>query len=62
VHSRHLEDNRIAQSRVLRHPFDIQPSCLVLDVRMPGVGEFEFQHELINSGSEIPSLWPISSR
>jgi FixJ family two-component response regulator len=41
----------------LRHPVGAQPSCLVLDVRMPGVGGLELQRELVQSGREIPVIF-----
>jgi FixJ family two-component response regulator len=33
------------------------PSCVVLDVRMPGGGGFELQHELLASGRELPVIF-----
>jgi FixJ family two-component response regulator len=33
------------------------PSCLVLDVRLPGVSGLDFQHELINAGVHIPIIF-----
>jgi uroporphyrinogen-III synthase len=45
------------------------PSCLVLDVRLPGVSGVEFQHELKGAGIPIPIIFitahgdiPMSSR
>lgn len=32
------------------------PSCLVLDVRLPGVGGLEVQHKLIEAGINIPII------
>src|ERR1700680_3863037 len=33
------------------------PSCLVLDVRLPGVNGLEFQHELADAGISIPIIF-----
>jgi FixJ family two-component response regulator len=33
------------------------PSCLVLDVRLPGMGGLEVQHKLIESGINIPIIF-----
>jgi FixJ family two-component response regulator len=33
------------------------PSCLVLDVRLPGVSGLDFQRELVNSGIRIPIIF-----
>lgn len=33
------------------------PSCLVLDVRLPGVNGLEFQHELADAGVRIPIIF-----
>lgn len=33
------------------------PSCLILDVRLPGVGGLEFQRELAEAGIEIPIIF-----
>ena len=33
------------------------PSCLVLDVRLPGVNGLDFQHELANVGVQIPIIF-----
>jgi FixJ family two-component response regulator len=33
------------------------PSCLVLDVRLPGVSGLEFQHELAQAGVRIPIIF-----
>jgi FixJ family two-component response regulator len=41
----------------LLHPVAMQPSCLVLDVRMPGVGGLELQHELVELGRQIPVVF-----
>ena len=33
------------------------PSCLVLDVRLPGVSGLDFQRELVNAGLRIPIIF-----
>jgi FixJ family two-component response regulator len=33
------------------------PSCLVLDVRLPGMGGLEVQHKLIEAGINIPIIF-----
>jgi FixJ family two-component response regulator len=33
------------------------PSCLVLDVRLPGVSGLDFQHELAEAGIQIPIIF-----
>jgi FixJ family two-component response regulator len=33
------------------------PSCLVLDVRLPGVSGLDFQHELTEAGFQIPIIF-----
>ena len=33
------------------------PSCLVLDVRLPGVNGLDFQHQLIDAGIRIPVIF-----
>jgi FixJ family two-component response regulator len=33
------------------------PSCLVLDVRLPGVSGLDFQHELAEAGFQIPIIF-----
>jgi FixJ family two-component response regulator len=33
------------------------PSCLVLDVRLPGVNGLEFQHQLVDAGVRIPIIF-----
>lgn len=33
------------------------PSCLVLDVRLPGISGLDFQHELAEAGVEIPIIF-----
>ncbi len=34
-----------------------RPSCLVLDVRLPGVSGLDFQHELAETGVQIPIIF-----
>jgi FixJ family two-component response regulator len=33
------------------------PTCLVLDVRLPGVSGLDFQHELAEAGTQIPIIF-----
>src|SRR5712672_1438762 len=33
------------------------PSCLILDVRLPGVNGLDFQHELTDAGFHIPIIF-----
>src|SRR6202521_6436374 len=33
------------------------PSCLVLDVRLPGVNGLDFQHQLVDTGIWIPVIF-----
>src|SRR6202049_544620 len=33
------------------------PSCLVLDVRLPGVNGLKFQHQLVDAGIRIPVIF-----
>src|SRR4030088_1031771 len=33
------------------------PSCLILDVRLPGVNGLDFQHELTDAGIRIPIIF-----
>src|SRR6202043_3840133 len=33
------------------------PSCLILDVRLPGVSGLDFQRELVNTGVQIPIIF-----
>jgi FixJ family two-component response regulator len=33
------------------------PSCLVLDVRLPGVNGLDFQHQLVDAGIHIPVIF-----
>ena len=41
----------------LRHRPSRGPSCLVLDVRMPGVGGFQLQRELVALERELPVIF-----
>src|SRR5579872_7249969 len=34
-----------------------EPSCLILDVRLPGINGLDFQHELTNAGIRIPIIF-----
>lgn len=34
-----------------------EPSCLILDVRLPGVNGLDFQHELADAGVQIPIVF-----
>ncbi len=33
------------------------PSCLVLDISLPGIGGLEFQHKLADAGIQIPIIF-----
>src|SRR5260370_6004436 len=33
------------------------PSCLILDIRLPGVNGLDFQHELVDAGIRIPVIF-----
>src|ERR1035438_7274763 len=33
------------------------PSCLVLDIRLPGVNGLDFQHQLVDAGILIPVIF-----
>src|SRR5205823_4320947 len=33
------------------------PSCLVLDIRLPGVNGLDFQHQLVDAGIRIPIIF-----
>jgi FixJ family two-component response regulator len=44
-------------SHFLEHKFDDIPSCLVLDVRMPGSNGLDFQAELAKAGIELPVIF-----
>ena len=41
----------------LREPRSAGPSCLVLDVRLPGLSGLDFQSELAKAGIEIPIVF-----
>jgi FixJ family two-component response regulator len=41
----------------LRHKRPDAPSCLVLDVRLPGVNGLDFQHQLAEAGIRIPIIF-----
>src|SRR6202171_2035512 len=41
----------------LRHPRPDGPSCLVLDVRLPGVNGLDFQRDLADAGFQIPIIF-----
>src|ERR1700732_5208914 len=34
-----------------------EPSCLILDVRLPGINGLDFQRELTNAGIRIPIIF-----
>jgi FixJ family two-component response regulator len=42
---------------LLRHKFPDAPSCLVLDVRLPGLSGLDFQDELARAGIAIPIIF-----
>jgi len=42
---------------MLRHDFPDVPSCLVLDVRLPGLSGLDFQVELTKAGIKIPIIF-----
>jgi FixJ family two-component response regulator len=42
---------------LLRHKFPDAPSCLVLDVRLPGLSGLDFQEELARAGIAIPIIF-----
>jgi FixJ family two-component response regulator len=42
---------------VLRYQFPDIPSCLVLDVRLPGISGLDFQTELAKAGIKIPTIF-----
>jgi FixJ family two-component response regulator len=42
---------------MLRHEFPDVPSCLVLDVRLPGLSGLDFQAELTKAGIKIPIIF-----
>jgi len=41
----------------LRNKRPDEPSCLVLDVRLPGANGLDFQHELADAGVQIPIVF-----
>jgi FixJ family two-component response regulator len=41
----------------LKHKRSDIPSCLILDVRLPGISGLDFQHELRNAGIRIPIIF-----
>jgi len=52
----HAETFGTAQEFLLRKRPD-QPSCLVLDVRLPGVNGLDFQRQLADAGVQIPVIF-----
>jgi FixJ family two-component response regulator len=44
-------------AELLRHKFPDVPSCLVLDVRLPGISGLDFQGELAKSGIKLPIIF-----
>src|SRR3979490_2602974 len=46
-----------AAQEFLRSKRPDAPSCLVLDVRLPGVNGLDFQHELAEAGIRIPIIF-----
>src|SRR6202795_5153158 len=46
-----------AAQEFLRRKRPDGPSCLVLDVRLPGVNGLDFQHELAEAGIRIPIIF-----
>jgi FixJ family two-component response regulator len=46
-----------AAQEFLRSKLPDGPSCLVLDVRLPGVNGLDFQHELTEAGIRIPIIF-----
>jgi len=44
-------------AEMLRHNFPDVPSCLVLDVRLPGLSGLDFQAELTKAGIKIPIIF-----
>lgn len=41
----------------LQHPRPSGPTCLILDVRMPGLGGLDLQHELAKTGIQVPIIF-----
>ena len=52
----HAESFATPQDFLRRKPPD-GPSCLVLDVRLPGMSGLDVQRKLIDSGSHIPIIF-----
>lgn len=52
----HSEGFAIAQD-FLKHKRSDIPSCLILDVRLPGISGLDFQHELRAAGINIPIIF-----
>jgi FixJ family two-component response regulator len=46
-----------APSDFLKHDLADVPSCMILDVRMPGLSGLDFQEKLIDAGIEIPIVF-----
>jgi FixJ family two-component response regulator len=44
----------------LEHKLSDGPSCLVLDVRLPGMSGLDVQHQLIEAGAQIPIIFITS--
>jgi FixJ family two-component response regulator len=44
-------------AELLRHKFPDVPSCLVLDVRLPGISGLDFQEDLAKSGIKLPIIF-----
>ena len=44
----------------LEHTLPDGPSCLVLDVRLPGMSGLEVQHKLIEAGAQLPIIFITS--
>jgi len=41
----------------LQHKLPEAPCCIVLDIRLPGVGGLDFQAQLTNANIHHPSSW-----
>jgi FixJ family two-component response regulator len=41
----------------LKNPRPARPACLVLDLRLPGLNGMDLQHQLIQSGIQIPIIF-----
>jgi FixJ family two-component response regulator len=53
-----LRSLKFASAAAFLDAFDPQsPGCLVLDVRMPGMGGLELQEELVARGSSLPIIF-----